>query len=399
MAKQAGDVREPTKFERPTGDVPTAPNVPGSFLLVQFWRDIFGKEVQSAATYSYLWMADQMGHVALGIILQFTLTFLLQHVLGVAEAWASGIALVGISAVVSFWEYRAYSASAAKAQGNTFPLDKTLLRDNAVIASAYMVFGVLGGYAFHLPGWWGAGVFVVALLLCVVCAPKWLRQKIIWQKAALPYLSRLADLNTPVAEGPAEAIRRFVHAPERDASKPADWRQIVIAGAIGSGRTPMVTGLGTDLAFAGRKVRYMSFDDLVEIDDQFVAGRPLPPLGSWGPANIFYWPWFESEVLLIDNVSPAVVEDLESATADDVRSALTEKLPHIRDVLCGRNTVWVFGLDHHLSEEEAQRLVEQYASVIQNFCNSGEPPITVRLPAPPWLEAARASGHVGHHHA
>ena len=213
MAKQAGDVREPTKFERPTGDVPTAPNVPGSFLLVQFWRDIFGKEVQSAATYSYLWMADQMGHVALGIILQFTLTFLLQHVLGVAEAWASGIALVGISAVVSFWEYRAYSASAAKAQGNTFPLDKTLLRDNAVIASAYMVFGVLGGYAFHLPGWWGAGVFVVALLLCVVCAPKWLRQKIIWQKAALPYLSRLADLNTPVAEGPADAIRRFVHAP------------------------------------------------------------------------------------------------------------------------------------------------------------------------------------------
>ena len=94
-----------------------------------------------------------------------------------------------------------------------------------------------------------------------------------------------------------------------------------------------------------------------------------------------------------------MVEDLESATAEDVRSALTEKLPHIRDVLCGRNTVWVFGLDHHLSEEEAQRLVEQYASVIQNFCNSGEPPITVRLPAPPWLEAARASGHVGHHHA
>ena len=66
MAKaEAKAVSEPDKFEAPKGVKPTPPGVTTGFLLVQFWRDIFGKEVQSAATYSYLWMADQMGHVAL----------------------------------------------------------------------------------------------------------------------------------------------------------------------------------------------------------------------------------------------------------------------------------------------------------------------------------------------
>ena len=115
MAKTAA-VAKPTAFEEPSGCAPTPPNVPTSFLLEQFWRDIFGKEVQSAATYSYLWIADQMGHVALGIILQFALTFVFQYGFGLSDALASGVALLGISAVVSFWEYRAYSVAAADAE-------------------------------------------------------------------------------------------------------------------------------------------------------------------------------------------------------------------------------------------------------------------------------------------
>ncbi len=42
---------------------PAPPRLSAGDLLAQFWLDIYGKEVQSAATYSYLWMADQMGHV------------------------------------------------------------------------------------------------------------------------------------------------------------------------------------------------------------------------------------------------------------------------------------------------------------------------------------------------
>jgi putative flippase GtrA len=299
MAKTAA-VAQPTAFEEPSGRVPTAPDVPKSFLLVQFWRDIFGKEVQSAATYSYLWMADQMGHVALGIILQFALTFVLQYFFGLWDALASGLALLGISGVVSFWEYRAYSVAAADADKGIFPLDRTLLRDNAVIAAAYMIFGVLAGYAFHLPVWWGTVIFLIAMVLSIYYAPYWLRQKIVWQKAALPYLSRLADVKSQVEKTAATAIQDLVD------SHPgtAPWRQIILAGPVGSGRTPLLTGLGTDLAFKGYKVRYIPFDSLLEINDQYRPDRPLPPIGAWGPKNIFYWPWFEAQVDTSENLAP-----------------------------------------------------------------------------------------------
>ena len=47
---------------------PTPPNLTLADLLKQFWADAYGKEVQTAATYSYTWLADQFGHLCLGIL-------------------------------------------------------------------------------------------------------------------------------------------------------------------------------------------------------------------------------------------------------------------------------------------------------------------------------------------
>jgi hypothetical protein len=348
--------------------------------------------VQSAATYSYLWMADQMGHVALGLILQFILAAVCQHVFMLGELLSNWLGFLGISGVVAFWEFRAYSASAKEASDGIFPLDKTLLRDNAVIAAAYMVFGALAGFAFHLPILWAVIATVFAVAISIYCAPKWLRQKIVWQKAALPYLSRLADLKADVPDAQAKAIQSLIAA---KTGQKGPWRQIIIAGAVGSGRTPMVTGLGTDLAFKGYKVRYLPFDDLMEIDDQFLPGRPFPPIGSWGPQNVFYWPWFEAEVLLIDNVSPAVGAGMKHQSATELGSALNQSLALIRNDLCNRYTVWVFGLDEPLDEKASQQRVDDYALNIRAFCKGEQEPIVVRLPAPSWMKQAQAAEAAG----
>ena len=53
---------------------PTAPSLTINDLRRQFWADVFGKEVQTAATYSYTWLADQFGHVAIGIVANFLAT-------------------------------------------------------------------------------------------------------------------------------------------------------------------------------------------------------------------------------------------------------------------------------------------------------------------------------------
>ena len=50
-------------------------------ILNQIHLDLVDKEVQSAATYSYLWLADQAGHVCIGIVCHFIIYFLLSFLL------------------------------------------------------------------------------------------------------------------------------------------------------------------------------------------------------------------------------------------------------------------------------------------------------------------------------
>jgi len=40
---------------------PSAPQLTLKNLRDQFWADVYGKEVQTTATYSYTWVADQFG--------------------------------------------------------------------------------------------------------------------------------------------------------------------------------------------------------------------------------------------------------------------------------------------------------------------------------------------------
>ncbi len=380
-----------TPFEEPKGVLPTPPNIPTDFILrTQFWRDIFGKEVQSAATYSYLWMADQLGHVCLGIILQFVLTFGLHDlpplVFGwnlMTLDWANGIALLAISVVVSLWEYRAYSVAAANASSGLFPLDVPLLKRNAIIATVYMIFGVIVGYGFHLEaGWWNAIVFLAVAIASILCAPPWLRQKVTWQKAALPYLFRLADSTCDIPQETADALQKLIDdGPERTGPK-----QVLIVGPVGSGRTPMVCGVGTEMAFKKHKVRYLSFATLSDIAEQRqqAPNAKLPPIGAWGPKNIFYWPWFEAEVLVIDDVSPTVDAAMRQDGSDAFVAILESGLGPVKAELSNRVTIWVFGVDDQdiqNQRENKESLINYYARNIQEFCQASELPLIICLPA------------------
>src|SRR6476469_2452617 len=138
---------------------PTAPKLSVKDILKQFWADTYGKEVQTAATYSYTWLADQFGHLCIGILADVLATLVAGWVMvgwGLADAlqWGTGrwpgivLAVIG----VSLWEWSAYRSAVRQASG-AFPLDTALLRDNAVIAAVYMALGALLGFAFHLSVW------------------------------------------------------------------------------------------------------------------------------------------------------------------------------------------------------------------------------------------------------
>ncbi len=355
---------------------PTPPNITLADVLRQFWVDLQGKEVQSAATYSYMWEADELGHIGLGLILCPIVTFLIWGVTGIFAgkpvANPELIALIVVSAIFALWELNAYRTSVNKT-GDRFPLDSKMLRANAIVAAAYMIIGAVAGYAFQVE-WQLAVPLVVAMVaLAAILAPSWIRQKMIWQKASLPYLFRLADARPTIDQSAAVEVQALI-----DAKVPPDSnaRQIIVIGPIGTGRTPLVTGIGTEFAFKARKVRYLTFAVMLEFAEQLqnqTGPRAFPSVP--GPKNISYWPWWKSQVLIFDDISPVVLDTVRSGTGESFEKFLNRRLGNVAKELAIRHTVWVFGDD----SDESEKLLEVLAKDIQKFCKSDQPPIRVLL--------------------
>jgi hypothetical protein len=339
---------------------PQPPKITLKELLCQFWVDIYGKEVQSASTYSYTWVADQVGHVCIGIVLSFGLAILVTYLLPPHNDGASlrdsfvGLALATL--IVSYWEYRAYQSSVAGAT-HVFPLRRKLLRQNAVIAAGYMAMGAVVGFAFQQVRPWGIVGFAAMLLLAIICAPPWLRQKIIWQKAALPYLFRLADVQRTVEIGEAHRLQNLI-------SKGPKPYQVVVGGPIDSGRTSFAAGIGTEFAFRKAKVRYLTFNSLLE----FAAHKPQFGDDA-GPSNINYWPWSEAQVVIIDDLGPLIAAQDQQANLDNFRQLLESKLANVAPVLARCFTVWVIGdLRPKGQTTITGETLNQFGRAIARFC-------------------------------
>jgi hypothetical protein len=359
---------------------PAAPRITVWDLLRQFKKDVYGKEVQTTSPYSYTWIADQVGHVCLGILINFGLTLVAFYALrffGKDTSWDAIVGLLAGSILVSLYEFRTYR-SAVKEATPLFPLDKECLRDNAAIAAAYMILGCGVGFAFHQTALVGVVLFLLLLLLAILIAPQWLRQKIIWQKAGLPYLFRLADAQPNMSREAATQIQTLIDqgAPPNPDLLP---RQVIVAGPIGSGRTTISAGIGTEFAFNKTKVRYLSFDTLLECASRSSSSHFED---DTGPVNINYWRWSEAQVLIIDDIGPLISarEQQQRADLEKFQKALHHDLAAIKSVLARRHTVWVIG-DLRPNGETATvaNSLDQFARVVADFCEAEQQPLVVEL--------------------
>ena len=287
-------------------------------------------------------------------------------------------------AFVGSWELSAYRSSVKKATG-AFPLDRKLLRDNAWVATAYMVIGALLSFAFHLrglPAWpeklqwipvepWLASLLLIGGMVAAAIwlAVPWLEQKIIWQKAALPYLYRLADAAPTIDKEDAKALQKIIDGGAPPQTAPC---AVLIGGPIGSRRTDMAAAIGTEFAFKNCKVRYLSLDALLEF--AAVASTPPPFPDDHGPKTINYWPWSDAQVLIIDGVGPLIAaQDAElAANVQRFKELLETDLKPIAEVLRGCHTVWVVGdLRPNVKLATFGPRLKGFAESIQAACGCG----------------------------
>jgi hypothetical protein len=369
-------------------DHPRSPQISYGELFKQFKADVYGKEVQSAATYSYMWMADQMGHVCVGILVNQITTFGARH-LWPFLAWHSFAEVAGLItaiAIVAAWEASTFFNSAQSAKG-LFPLGRELLRDNAIIATLYMALGAVVGFGFHigLP-WSDVAVIIACTIIAIWLAPGWLRQKIIWQKAALPYLSRLAEMEPTMGRDAAKMLQELLDKGAPPNVKPA---QVIIGGPVGSGRTQLAAGIGTEFAFTNVKTRYISIQSLLEFAS---AAQPPDFPDDSGPVNVNYWPWSESQVIIIDDVGPLIApqRDQHEDVLNHFSGILNDELKSVAPILANCHTVWVIG---DLCPPGNSRLVgdvlDQFAVAVSDYTKGEQKPLVIELKA---KDAAAAAG-------
>lgn len=341
-------------------DAPTPPTISVADIRWQFSKDIDTKEVQTSPTYSYQWVADQVGHMALGLA-----AVLASWLAGDILRWfglqipdwpppAIGFLVFAIGAC--FWERRTFQQACAKIH-RVFDstCDRKDLRDNAVAATYYMVVGgligllaVLGGRLWPLLPLGGAIIAVIAIaiafaLAIVLPALYWLRQKIRFQQVGLPFLFRLPEFKLASFDpNIAKRIDDFIRN-----SGDAAPKHIAIVGELSSGKTSLAVGIATEAAFNNKKARYLTLDKL----QQIARLAEEPP----SPRNTRLWPWRESQLVVIDDVVSGIPDSVAEHPDQLLRELQDLGQPACRS-LRRRNTVWCLGADTTDAEAWIEKL-------------------------------------------
>ena len=337
-------------------------------VLTQVCHDLYGtKDVQNVITATYVWLADQIGHLTLGLVptllLCWLFTLLLPQDTGFANALRIVLYVAAAAGVFAVWvakERQDLKDTSARA-GGVFPFDSGDIVWNVKTALLYFGIGGLLGLAAFISWKLCLLVLLLALWPAAAVAYWWLRRKLAFQQAGLPYLYRLANFTSPLEQDlkvTVEAIANLrnsridlsdVLIGRNKAPKPAEpaIRHLLITGFLNAGKTSLCAGMGTEFAFALGKTRYVSAQKLIEL---VLSEKSGGDARDYDDGRIL-WGWRDCDLLLIDDVDAGVsVLDAAGAKsghfiqAESFGKALSaDRSTPALQWLRARRSVWVLG--------------------------------------------------------
>jgi hypothetical protein len=326
-------------------------------VFTQVSHDLYGtKDVQDVITASYVWMADQIGHLFLGLVPTLLLAWLATGL--ASKGWfRETLIIVFAAAMFGYWVYKEfvdYHDTKDRA-GTIFPFDSSDIWWNVKTALLYFGIGGVWAVTAFTPGAWLLLAIVVSIWPGVMVAFWWLQRKLAFQQAGLPYLYRLANFKSVLGPDVADTVCRLANLKEHKVlmwrvlfgldkiphHRP-DIRHILITGPMGAGKTSLAVGIGTEFAFALGLGRYMSANDLVETAIAAGTANQL----DYNDGRVL-WPWRECELLVIDDVDAGVTASDGTVThliqPEALVGALTANGINAMHWLGGRRSVWVIG--------------------------------------------------------
>lgn len=317
-------------------------------LLKQAKADLWAKEVQTGYTVTYAWMANQLGHFALGFIPVYFLIWLalasgLVHWLSdhfgkESLRWSQFLVPVAWLLWFIYKEWGDVKEAVADARkDNVFPMDAGDVRRDAYTAVYFFAAGIAVACADLVAPWLGdhrwywlpVVVFLAQFSIGTFPAYYWLSRKKCFQQADLPYIFRLANFPPKIASPPVnESVPALLHF----ASLEGKWKHLLICGPLQSGKTSLASAIGTEHTFRRGRARYLDVFDFLQFAD-----LDHDPLAS---PNQPLWPWQQSNILILDDLDPGFQDD-------DIlnRKEILKQLKGLKslDQLRACRTVWLVG--------------------------------------------------------
>ena len=304
--------------------------------------DLIGKDSHRGITLTYGWMANQLGHFALGFIPSCALVVVYgQHPL-------DALLYVGL-----FWLlFEIYNALSPlykkeyKGNGSFRPQWGNLTFDTFTD----LCFFWLGSFAYYLFNDSGTTQWLVlaALLLYLAFGTRyWFLTKLYQQNAFLPYQFRLSQWDGEISSKNKERIQWFL-------SNGHQPHHFLVYGGKGRGKTRLMVGVANELAIRHFRSTYTTLAKWVsllqESNDELAQSKHA------------LWAWTDASFLLIDDINPGSPSDANKYSSADIAAYVCQQHEERnKRALRNMSVAWVVG-----SNREGDS-VEQWKDLLRSF--------------------------------
>lgn len=314
-------------------------------IVRQVKADLIGKDSYRGVTLSYAWLANQLGHFALGYIP----TLVVYAFLKKCTSWhePAFIAAVMVSALWLLFELFNFlgplllnRVSSSKllyvpsGRSYTFPPFWLNIAFDTFTDVCFFVLGSFSAALFLLLSY--KIMLVIGLVFCLLLYPSyyWYKTKIYLQEADYPFQFRLSQWDSSIGDPYREIVYRFLNH--------YDGKQhLLIFGNRKSGKSSLGTAIASELSIKHRFCKYLT---AMKLYSHFFENTPYNYSGTSFSSGI--WDWKTCSLLVIDDINPGAPLPHDITTPREFLKMLDAYTPGNdtnRKILREKSVIWILG--------------------------------------------------------